>query len=80
MVVSRFGFLADFAEGFGRVGVLRLRRCFASRSGYSAQDDTVAAGWWNPAPWKKREERGTRRAQTSAGVLRFAQDDKLRWC
>src|ERR1700690_969786 len=30
-----------FAEGVGHVGVLRLRSCFASRSGYSAQDDIL---------------------------------------
>jgi len=43
-VVSRFGFLAGFAGRGGLVGVLRLRSCFVSRSGYSAQDDVLGGG------------------------------------
>jgi len=34
-----------FTWSVGRVGVLRLRRCFASRSGYSAQDDIFVWTW-----------------------------------
>src|ERR1017187_4184974 len=37
-----------FARSFGGVGVLRLRSCFASRSGYSAQDDISPERWAQP--------------------------------
>src|ERR1017187_2000516 len=52
----------DTSESVGGVGVLRLRSCFASRSGYFAQDDNVYLCCEFRGPAVVREETGGCRA------------------